>query len=519
MGYIEGIHRDQVGFWSFEDMVGEESMVRVIDRFVDILDLKQKGFTRIEPKDTGRPGYSPKPLVKLLVYGYENGIRASRKLEAECKRNVEVMWLMDGLKPVHKTIAEFRRMNIRPLQKLFREFVVLCRTWDMVGGEVFAIDGTKIKASNNKKNIFSKEKLEERIERIDKKVEEWFSGAEAEDTEDDEAERKDSTEEDVLAGLMERKALYEQHLAGLEETGQSEVSLVDPDARLMATNRGGVDAAYNVQSTVDAKHHLVVDFDVSMSAADLGQLDNMVKRLIRLGYRKFTTLEDKGYYKGADLEKCEKRKVLAIGARQAPPSPKGRPKRFAVDRFSYDKTTDTYQCPEGAVLSSVSAKDTKQRKYLNKEACSKCAHVATCTGGEDKHRFILRGEYADVYDRADQTFKDNPELYALRQQTVEHPFGTVKRTQDGYYFLLRTRRKVRCEVALMLLGYNLKRAVKELGFKEIMARLDGLAYCFSQHMPWKKGSAGRNLRLLLRNRSPLGQFCGMSRIGSPQTAT
>jgi len=475
MGHIEGTDREQMTFWTLEDMVGDESMVRVIDRFVDVLDLEELGFGRTRPKDTGRPGYSADILVKLFIYGYENGIRSSRKLERECARNVEVMWLVQQLKPDHKTIAEFRKLNIRPLQKLFREFVRLCRSWELIGGELFAVDGTKIKASNNKKTNFSKKKLEKRIAYLDEKIEAWFQKAQEEDG-------LESQEHDTPQGLLElleRKETYNNYLRELEKTGEGEVSLTDPDARLMGNNKGGVDVSYNVQATVDAKCHVIADFDVSLNPADHGQLDNMSKRLIRQGHRGFGMLADKGYYNGGDLKKCEKRKIKAIVARQASPGSKDQERRgFSLDKFFYDKTTDSYICPAQQILFAKSKPDTKQRKYSNKEACTKCQHQAKCTGKNKNYRIITRGEYADTYDRADQAFSDNYELYRKRQQIVEHPFGTIKHTMGFGQFLLRTRRKVRTEVALVFLGYNLKRVLKELGFKELMARLEGYALCF-----------------------------------------
>ena len=474
MGYIEGTDRGQSIYWSFEEMVAEDSLVRVIDRFIDFCDLEKLGFTRTQPATTGRPSYPPGPLAKLYLYGYENTLRSSRKLARECGRNVEVMWLMDGLTPDYSVISEFRRLNLRPLQKLFREFVKLCRSWDLVGGETFAVDGSKFKASNNKKNNFSRKKLEARLLRLDEKIADYFARLDEED------QREVSTGEapEGLVKLLERKETYEDYLEHLNKTGETEVSTVDPDARLMGNNRGGVEMAYNVQSTVDGKHNVIVDYDVSMNPSDQGQLSNMAKRLIREGYRKFTLLADKGYYNGKCLQKGKKYKIKAIVSRQAPANPKGQPKEFHTENFQYDRETDTYTCPAGETLSTRNKMTAKQRNFNNETACGKCPHVSSCTTSECGFRTITRGEYADIFDEADQLLMTNIELYRLRQQIVEPPFGTVKRTMDGGYFLLRRRRKVRTEVALLFLGYNLKRAYNLLGFNEIMARLDSLIRCF-----------------------------------------
>jgi len=467
---MEGTSRKQCAYWSLEDMVAEKSMVRVIDRFIDSCDLEQLGFTRTKPAETGRPGYPPEPLAKLYVYGYENTIRSSRKLEKECNRNLEAMWLMGGLTPDHTVISEFRRLNLRPLQKLFREFVKLCRSWDLVGGKVFAVDGAKIKASNNKKNNFSKKKLTNRLARLEVSIDEYLSKLD----EEDRLEYSQGEAPEGLIELVERKELYQFYMDYLDETGETEVSVVDPDARLMGNNRGGVDMAYNVQSVVDGDHHIVVDYDVSMNPSDQGQLGNMSKRLIRQGYRRFTLLADKGYYNGKCLQKGKKYKIKTVVSRQAPSHPKGQPKAFHIDKFHYDRDTDTYKCPLGATLHPHSKKTAKRRNYYNKTACGKCPLSDNCAPDKKGYRTVYRGEYSDICDKADQVFRDNLNQYRLRQQIVEHPFGTVKRTMDGGYFLLRRRRKVRTEVALLFLGYNLKRAYNVLGFNEIMARLDSL---------------------------------------------
>jgi len=476
VGFIEGTDREQTMYWSFDDMVAEDSMVRVIDRFIDLQDLAQLGFTRVEPAATGRSGYAASPLVKLYVYGYLNTARSSRKLERECIRNVEVMWLLDGLKPDYKTISEFRRLNIRPLEKLLKQFIKLCRKWELVGGELMALDGSKFKASNNKKNNYSKKKLNDRISRLDEKITEYLTKLD----EEDRLEEAVHEAPEGLIELLERRESYEALLAKLNETGENEISMVDPDARLMGNNRGGVEMAYNVQSVVDGKHHIIVDFDVSMNPSDQGQLGNMAKRLIRQGYRNFTLLADKGYYNGKCLQKGKKYKITAIVSKQKPSNPKGQPKQFHTEQFQYDSETDTYTCPEGKTLHPHSKKTAKRRIFYNKTACGNCPHLGVCTNGKSKHREVTRGEYADTYNEADLVFKENAQLYKLRQQIVEHPFGTVKRTMDGGYFLLRKRRKVRCEVALLFLGYNLKRAYNVLGFKEIMARLDSMECCFNE---------------------------------------
>jgi len=450
----------------------------VIDRYIDKCDLEHLGFTRVIAASTGRPGYAAAPLTKLYVYGYENGIRSSRKLEKEAKRNVEVMWLLDGLTPDYKTISEFRRLNIRPLQKLFREFVKLCRSWELVGGELIAVDGTKIKASNNKKNNFSEKKLDDRLRRLDEKIDAYLSKMD----EEDKREESETKAPEGLLELMERKELYEQYKAQIDASEENELSTVDPDARLMGNNRGGVEVAYNVQSAVDGKNSIILDYDVSLKPSDHGHLSTMSKQLMRKGYNRFTALADKGYYNGSDLQKVKKFKIEAVVSKQKPMRPNDRPEYFNIENFQYDPESDSYLCPEGKTLHPRSKKTAKIRRFFNKTACGKCPHVDVCTNGNNGYRTINRGEYSKTYDNADRVFRENIELYKLRQQIVEHPLGTIKHTMNGNYFLLRTRRKVRCEIALLFLGYNLKRAVKILGFKEIMARLDSLSHRINTFM-------------------------------------
>jgi len=469
MGFKEGKDRTQVVMYSLDEIVDPESMARVIDRFVEVVDLEKLGFTNCEFAATGRPPYSSKALCKLHIYGYENWTRSSRRLEKETHRNVEVMWMMESLTPDHKTIAEFRRKNIRPLQKLFREFVKLCKSWNLIGGELIVVDGSKFKASNNKKNNFSMKKIDDRLARLEAQIQKYLDEAEAADSTDDAEEVKNPA---GLQALLDRKELYEEYKSQLERSGENELSTVDPDARLMGNNRGGVDVAYNVQSAVDGKHDIIVNFDVSMNPSDQDQLSNMVKKVKKtLRFRRFTALADKGYYNGADLLRVKKLKVTAIVAKQRPANPKDQPEEFWSDKFIYNQKTDTYTCPEGHTFISGNDKKAKRRNYRNKSACASCPHNADCVRGEVDYRTVTRSQYGKIYDETDKRFAENKELYKRRQQIIEHPFGTVKQTQNGGYFLLRTRRKVRAEVALLFLGYNLKRAVKVLGFEGIMARL------------------------------------------------
>ena len=490
-GYKQGTERTQIGLYSLEDMVGEKAMVRVIDRFVEVTDLQALGFTNTQPAHTGRPAYPPKAMTKLFLYGYQDRLRSSRKLEKETYRNVEVMWLMNSLTPDHKTISDFRKNNVRPIQKLFRKFVQFCNQWGLIGGELVAFDGSKFKASNNKKNNYSRKKIEARLAAIDEKINNYLAELEANDAQDNANTADGSDTTDIFAGtlspekvvelqaeleeLQSRKEQYNEYKKQLDETGANELSTVDPDARLMGNNRGGVEVAYNVQSAADAKHSILVDFDVSTNPSDQHQLGNMVKKVKRvLKIKRFTALADKGYYNGKDLLRAKKQQVIAIVARQKPNDSKTIHKSYHTENFHYDESTNTYTCPQGHTLTTRNKKTAKRWNYSNKQACKDCPHQHECITGKAKFRTVTRSPYSKIYEQTDKRFAENKELYKRRQEIVEHPFGTIKHTMNGGYFLLRTRRKVRAEVALLFLGYNLKRAVNVLGFDEIMAKLDAI---------------------------------------------
>jgi len=471
MERTENINRQQPLFLSFDEILSQDSMARVIDRFVSVCDLQQMGFQAIGSKETGRPAYSADGLSRLYVYGYYNGIRSSRKLKNECIRNIEVIWLTGGQRPSHKTIAEFRRNNVRPLQKLFHRFTALCRDWELIGGELVAVDGTKIQASNNKKNNFSRKKLEDRLARIDEKIKEYLSDMDKNDQSEDK-EPKAEKSATRLQDLEARRDKYEQYLQQLNESGENEISEVDPDARLMGNSRDGVMMAYNVQSAVDSKTHIILDFDVSLNPTDQHQLGNMVKKVRnRFHLKRFTVLADKGYYNGEDLVRVKRYKVKAIVSRQRGSNPKDQPEAYHTDKFQYDKTADCYSCPAGKKLPAHNKKDAPRRNYFDKVVCQSCAHRGNCIRGNRPYRTVTRGQYAEIYEEVDKRTRENMHLYKLRQQIVEHPFGTIKFGLQGYYFLLRTRRKVRAEVALLFLSYNLKRAAKALGFDELMRKL------------------------------------------------
>lgn len=484
MGFIKGVSREQQTFWALEDMMDEESIVRVIDRFVDVSDLAAMGFTKTQAAATGRPGYEAGTLAKLFVYGYQNEIRSSRKMEAETKRNIEVMWLMQGITPDHSSISEFRRLNVKALKKLFREFTKLCKSWDLIGCDVIAQDGSKVSASNSYKNYIRAKTVDGRIKRIDEKIEEYLTGMEQSDKIERDSEPPGDVPAAELLKLLKQKEMLETCKEIMEETGAEAVSVTDPDARMMGSPSKGFDIAYNLQIAVDSKHHIILESDVINNPTDRGELSPMIEHLTEEGYitpeHDTAYLADKGYYSGEDFSDVQaftaeqELKLKVIVPRQDPAHPKNQPETFWNSNFIYDAATDTYTCPAGHILHPLPARkaDTKRHSYNNKEACKNCPYKEICISGKEKYRNIRRGEHADTCDDTDRTYEENKGLYKLRRELAEHPFGTVKRYMNGDYFLLRTLPKVKGEAALFFLAYNIKRASNILGFKKIMARLD-----------------------------------------------
>jgi len=477
MGYIEGQNRNQITLFpeTIDDYIGQDSSVRVIDEYIERLDIKKLGFKRAKPAVTGRPPYNPRDLLKLYIYGYLNRVRSSRRLEQEAGRNLEVIWLLNKLKPDFKTIADFRKDNKKALTKVFHDFSRLCSDWDLFGKELVAVDGTKFRASNSKKNNYSKKKLERLLASIDKRIDNYLKELDQLD-EIEKCDRKPDAKEikKRLEQLRSRKEKYEGFKKVLEDEDSSEISTTDPDARLMSNNNGNVDVSYNVQTTVDSKHKLIVDFDVTVQPNDLGQLAKMAVRAKDIfGVDKLEAVADKGYYKTDDLKTCLENGITPFVAKQVYPSRTG-VKEFNHDRFIYDKEKDVYICPQKNVLSRWRVRRAKGQivgyDYKNWEACKACSFKGDCTKSP-KGRTIFRYVDQDLLDPIDIKLEDNKSKYKLRQMIVEHPFGTIKRSWGAYYFLTRRKVSVTAEVALSYLAYNLKRAINVLGAAAIIGLL------------------------------------------------
>lgn len=478
MGYIKGEERTQATLFpeSIDEYIGEDNSVRVIEEYVEQLDLEQLEFKKAVCSLTGRPPYNPKDLLKLYLYGYLNKIRSSRRLEHEAARNLEVIWLLKKLKPDFKTIADFRKDNKKSLKFVFREFSKLCDEWELYGKELVAIDGSKFRACNSKRNNYSGKKLDRNIKYIDEKIEKYMK--ELDNTDVTEAGDKKPTSQEIAKRIQElknRKTKYEGYQKELDKGEKNEISTTDPDARLMCNNNNNVDVSYNVQTTVDAKHKLIVDFKVTQKPNDLGELDNMALRAKKLfGGKDFEVLADKGYYKATDLKKCVEHGITPYVTKQIYSNGTG-DKDFYTDKFKYDKEKNIYICPAGKELYFYRNRTQKDKgvfglEYRNYEVCKNCECKTRCTKSE-KGRTICRHIDQDFLDTIDLAVELNFEKYKQRQMIVEHPFGTIKRNWGAYYFLTKRKASVSAEISLSFLAYNLRRVMNILGIKELIQRL------------------------------------------------
>jgi transposase len=470
MGYVEGTDREQVVLFPavIDDYVTADNPVRFVEAFVKGLDLRALGFSKAEAEERGRPAYDPRDLLKLHIYGYVNEIRSSRKLERETIRNVEVMWLLRRLTPDHKTIANFRKDNVLVLPGVFREFTKLCRTLGLFGTELVGIDGSKFRAVNSRDRNFSESKLNKRLQWIEEKIADYLAALAREDEAESETSEVSAAElQAKLAALQEKQVVYEGLRQQLAESGEKQISLTDADARLMK-GRQGQHVSYNVQIAVDSKHKLVADFAVTNEGNDVNCLAEMAQGAQReLGVKELKVCADRGYYNTAQIKTCEDAGIEVHMERPAPRQVEG---IFPLEQFTYDAPKDSYICPAGKRLSYRTFDKAKQVRCYWTEACHRCELKSQCTTGKGPRK-IKRPLGQDAADRMLQRLKENPKALELRKQLVEHPFGTIKRQMGQDYFLLRGQEKVRGEVSLTLLAYNLKRVTKLLGVDKLIEAL------------------------------------------------
>jgi transposase len=468
--HIKGQSRTQTTLFpeAIDDFVTEDNPIRVIDLFVDQLDLLDLGFEAVNTKLTGRSGYHPATMLKLYIYGYLNRIQSSRRLEKESHRNVELMWLLERLRPDFKTIANFRKDNGKGIKNVCRKFVELCRQLNMFDDSAFAIDGSKFKAVNNKSKNYTPSKVQFHIDRVEKSIEKYLSQMDTKDKDEKDTDTTVSTSKLAWleARLVELKALEKE----VNEHPDKQVSQTDPDARLMHTHHMERRVCYNVQSAVDTKHHLIVEHDVTMTV-DRGQLTLVAAQVQKtLGRKNITIIADKGYFSRNDIKATQD---LGMTANVPQSDTSGAAKKgvFNKSLFKYDKNKDIYICPAGEELPhrrNVTERDLELKVYVNHVACSGCTIRAKCTTSLKEPRKMKRWVHEEVIDAMQLRLGDNPEIPVLRKQTVEHPFGTIKMWMGAQHFLMKRKKNVSIEMSLHVLAYNLKRMMTIMGTTGLM---------------------------------------------------
>jgi transposase len=472
MSHVRGVDRSQSQLLppSLEEYVGPECPARFIEAYVEKLDLGAVGFARVQAAGSGRPPYHPADLLKLYLYGYLNRIRSSRRLEAEAGRNLELIWLLRGLRPDFKTIADFRRDNRACFAPLFQQFNLLCRRLDLFGAELVAIDGCKFAAVNNCRRHFTQEQLAELISKIEQRIQDYLGQLEEQDEQAAGTARPDAVQlRDKTAQLQERSGNYEDLLQGLKETKQDQISLTDPDARVMKGVHGH-SLGYNVQAAVDAKHHLIAAQDVTAQANDQQQLAPMaLAAKEQLDAPKLSAVADKGYHGCNQLAACEARGVVPFVSAPAKNNRGG--KIFAKADFTYDAANDIYRCPGGQLLRPTGPFGTHGQSvfhYVNAPACRGCPIREKCTTAE--HRSIVRHPNEQAMENTAARVAAQPDIVAKRKTIVEPVFGALRRW--GFdYFLLRGIEKVKAEFSLAALTYNLRRVLNLVSLEKLLAAI------------------------------------------------
>jgi len=474
--FIEGVDRSQTTLFPerLEDWVSEDNPVRVIDVFVDELDLGALGFDRVVPLWTGRPAYHPSILLKLYVYGYLNRVQSSRRLEREAGRNVEVMWLTGRLVPDHKTIADFRKDNGKAIRKVCAEFVSLCRQLDLFAPGCVAIDGAKFKAVNARDRNFTRAKMKRRLEQIEESVTRYLHQLDSADRQEASLARETKIERltEKIAKLRQEvkrlKALEAEMLAAPDQ----QLSLTDPDARSMATSgRGSGIVGYNVQMAVDTEHHLIATHEVINEGTDRSQLSPMSKKAKEdLGTDTLDVVADRGYFDSQEILACSQAGITVTLPKPQTSGAKAKG-HFVRQDFRYVAEEDVYICPAGERLTyhytNVEAGRTLRRYWTN--LCQQCAIKHLCTTG--KERRIARWEHEHVLEDVERRLDENPEKMRTRRQTAEHPFGTIKSWMGYTHFQMKTLKNVRTEMALHVLAYNIKRVMAIMGTGPLIAAI------------------------------------------------
>lgn len=471
MNHRTGLDRTQTLLFPerLEDYIAPENPVRFLDAFVASLDLHALGFAKARCADTGRPPYDPAALLKLYLYGYLHRVRSSRLLEAECGRNVEVIWLLGKQMPDFKTIADFRKDNLQPLQAVCRQFTLLCRKLELFGGQLLAIDGSKFAAVNARDQNFNAAKLQELIGRADARLAEYLAQLDGADAAEPGGATLTRQELEQKIALLQERQDWHKELLGQLDADQKQISVTDPDTRKMPTAHGTV-VGYNAQVAVDAKHKLIAADDVTSDVTDLGQLATVaLAAKANLELKQADVVADAGYYHAAEVSRCVERGLTPY-IPKADTSANTARGLYGKSQFKYDAAQDVYVCPAGGELTYRFATYElgRELRYYRASGCKTCALKSRCTRNK-ANRTITREENEHLMEAMALRMKQQPEKFKLRKTLAEHPFGTIKRWFGYTHFLMKGLVKVRCEWSLTTLAYNLKRVLNLVSFEQLMA--------------------------------------------------
>jgi transposase len=468
--FIEGEHRTQYTMLpeQLDDYITEHNPARVVDVFVDNLDLRDLGFDGVAPAATGRPSYHPAVLLKIYVYGYLNRIQSSRRLEREAQRNIELMWLTCRLAPDFKTIADFRKDNGKAIRNVCRQFVMLCQRLDLFSEALVTIDGSKFKAVNHRDRNFTDAKIQRRMKEIETSISQYLTALDTADRQEPEVKQlRTARLQEKIASLKEQMQALKEIEVRLKDAPDGQISLTDPDSRSMKTRGSGI-VGYNVQTAVDAKHHIIVEHAVTNVGSDRDQLSSMAEQArTAIGTEELTAIADRGYFKGEEILACDKAGITVIVPKPDTSGAKA-DGRFGKDDFIYDAQNDEYRCPAGTRLiwrmTTIEGERTLHRYWSSD--CKNCAMKEKCTPGQQRR--IVRWQDEAVLEDMQSRLDHFPEAMRIRRQTVEHPFGTIKLWMGSAHFLTKTLKRVATEMSLHVLAYNLKRVMKILGIGPLM---------------------------------------------------
>ena len=486
MPRISGFDRNQSVFFCLDNYISPDNPVRIIDAFVDSLNLENLGFITFKSSAPGQQPYSRFDLLKLHLYGYTNGIRSSRKLANECLRNLELIWLIGGITPSKSSISDFVKVNEIPLQNTFKKFVQFLKFADFVDGNINVEDGTKIRAQNSRNKYYSIKKIDNTIAFFNSQIEHYTSLLKNENSDSNDESASSITFNEKISNYKQKIDEFSNLKKNMIDNNLSQITLTDTDSRMM-TSHGNSDISYNFQTSVDAKNSLIVASDVVSDVNDTNQLENMLlKTSENLGATPKATVADMGYFNATQIANCE-----AAGSQVFVKRPKSKNatnnSNFSIDKFIFDPYLNIYICPYGKHL--IFTRALKKRKNKDDKApsiigfeyscsdCAGCPHLHECTSSVDGRR-ITRNVHQDILDKVQKNFEENPNMYTLRKCVVEHPFGTIKRSLGYTYFLRRGLKAVRTEAALICLAYDIKRLANISKVKEIIKKLEEFSLRF-----------------------------------------